>query len=227
MEDPILKTVNVTKIYNQGKQNEVVPVRNASLTVEEGTAVVLQGPSGSGKTTLLSMIGCQIKPTYGEIVVKGKQVSKLPEKFANLHKREHIGFVFQQFHLISDLSVLDNIILPLLPSGIPPGERKCRAEELLEEFELMPRKQFKVKDLSGGEQQRVAICRSLINGCSLLLADEPTAHLDGQLTIEFLKYMTHLKEKGYTILIASHDPAVFKNAMVDRIIEMNSGEIVS
>ena len=91
----------------------------------------------------------------------------------------------------------------------------------------MPRKQFKVKDLSGGEQQRVAICRSLINGCSLLLADEPTAHLDGQLTIEFLKYMTHLKEKGYTILIASHDPAVFKNGMVDRIIEMNSGEIVS
>lgn len=227
MEEPILKTVKVTKIYNQGKHNEVVPVRDASLSVEKGTAVVLKGPSGSGKTTLLSMIGCQIKPTYGEIVVNGKQVSKLPEKFANLHKREHIGFVFQQFHLIPDLSVLDNIMLPLLPSGIRPSERKRRAGKLLEEYELVPRMQFKVKDLSGGEQQRVAISRSLINGCTVLLADEPTAHLDGQLTADFLSHMMDLKQRGYTILIASHDPIVFKNELVDRIVDMKSGEIIS
>ncbi|MBU2646243.1 ABC transporter ATP-binding protein [bacterium] len=227
MEETILKTVKVTKIYNQGKHNEVVPVRDASLAVGRGMAVVLKGPSGSGKTTLLSMIGCQIKPTYGEIVVKGKPVSKLPEKFANLHKRQHIGFVFQQFHLVPDLSVLDNIMLPLLPWGMSPLERRRRAEELLTEFELTPRRQFKVRDLSGGEQQRVAISRSLINGCTVLLADEPTAHLDAQLTADFLGYMNDLKQKGYTILIASHDPVVCENAMVDRIIEMKNGEIVS
>ncbi len=226
MGDPILKTEKVTKIYNQGKQNEVTPVKEASLVVEKGTAVVLKGPSGSGKTTLLSMIGCQIKPTYGEIVVNGKPVSKLPEKFANLHKREHIGFVFQQFHLISDLSVLDNIMLPLLPAGIRPVERKKMAEKLLQSFDLEKRGKFKVRDLSGGEQQRVAICRSLVNGCTVLLADEPTAHLDGRLTADFLKYMGELKAKGYTILIASHDPVVFENEIIDRIIEIKDGEIL-
>jgi len=222
----MLKTVKVTKIYNQGKQNEVIPVRDVSLKVKKGTSVVIKGPSGSGKTTLLSMIGCQIKPTHGEIVVNGKQVSKLPEKFANRHKREHIGFVFQQFHLIPDLSVLDNIMLPLLPFGMRPAERKNRAMKLLTQFDLEKRGRFKVKDLSGGEQQRTAICRSLVNGCSLLLADEPTAHLDGQLTADFLGYMAELKSKGYTILIASHDPAVFEHEMVDRIIEMKGGEIL-
>lgn len=227
MDDLILKTVRVTKIYNQGKRTEVVPVRGASLAVKKGTVVVLKGPSGSGKTTLLSMIGCQIKPTHGEIVVNGKPVSKLPEKFANRHKRDNIGFVFQQFHLIPDLSVLDNTMLPLLPSGLSPAERKRRASELLTAFDLEKRSKFKVKDLSGGEQQRVAICRSLVNGCQVLLADEPTAHLDGQLTADFLKYMTMLKAKGYTILIASHDPAVYEHEMVDRIVEIKNGEIVS
>ena len=227
MDDTVLKTDNVTKIYNRGKHNEVTPVRDASLTVRKGTALVLKGPSGSGKTTLLSMIGCQIKPTSGEIVVNGKPISKLPEKFANLHKREHIGFVFQQFHLISDLTVLDNIILPLLPSGIRPGVRRKKAEQMLSLFNLEKRGGFKVRDLSGGEQQRVAICRSLINGCTILLADEPTAHLDARLTNEFLKYMAELKSKGYTIVIASHDPAVFENEMIDKIFEMKDGEILS
>ncbi len=221
----ILKTEKVTKIYNQGKQNEVIPVKDATLAINEGSITIFKGPSGSGKTTLLSMIGCQIKPTYGEIVIKGKKVSKLPEKFANLFKRNHIGFVFQQFHLIADLSVLDNIMLPTLPTGISPKERKKKADELISEFDLTQRRQFKVKELSGGEQQRVAISRSLVNGCSILLADEPTAHLDAKLTADFLGYVQQLKQKGYTIIIASHDPVVYQNGMIDGIIEMKNGEI--
>jgi len=216
----------VTKIYNQGKHNEVIPVKEASLNIEEGSAVVLKGPSGSGKTTLLSMIGCQIRPTYGEVIVNGKPVSKLPEKFANRHKRDHIGFVFQQFHLIPDLSVLDNVMLPMLPMGLPPSNRRKRAEQLLAEFDLKHRVRFKVKDLSGGEQQRVAICRSLANGGRLILADEPTAHLDGQLTADFLQYMADLKARGYTILIASHDPAVFENPFIDRVVDIKNGAIL-
>ena len=225
MDSPAIKTLDVTKIYHPGKQNEVVPVNNVSMVVEPGSVSVLEGPSGSGKTTLLSMIGCQVKPTSGEIIINGKRISKLPEKFANLYKREHIGFVFQHFHLIPDLSVIDNIMLPTLPTGIKLKERKARADRLLEQFDLVKRRSFKVKQLSGGEQQRVAISRALINGCTILLADEPTAHLDRGLTADFLSYMQLLKESDYTVIIASHDSSIIKSAVVDDVYQMKNGEV--
>jgi len=163
MSNLIIETITVTKTYNLGKPNQATAVKDASLQINEGSLVVLKGPSGSGKTTLLSLIGCQAKPTRGEVIILGKRISKLPEKFMNRHKRNHIGFIFQHFQLISGMSVLDNIVLPLIPEGISPKERSKRADRLLERFDLTHRRQFKVSYLSGGEQQRVAIARALIN----------------------------------------------------------------
>lgn len=227
MSNLIVETINVTKTYNLGKPNEVTAVRDASLQINEGSLVVLKGPSGSGKTTLLSLIGCQTKPTRGEVIILGKRISKLPEKFMNLHKRNHIGFIFQHFQLIAGMSVLDNIVLPLIPEGISPKERSKRADQLLEQFNLGHRRQFKVSNLSGGEQQRVAIARALINNAGILLADEPTAHLDSKLTSDLLLYIKQLKRSGHTILITSHDPIIYQNPAVDQVFEMKDGQMIS
>ena len=227
MSNLIVETINVTKTYNLGKPNEVTAVKEASLQINEGSLVVLKGPSGSGKTTLLSLIGCQTKPTRGEVIILGKKVSKLPEKFMNLHKRNHIGFIFQHFQLIAGMSVLDNIVLPLIPEGISPKERSKRADRLLEQFDLAHRRQFKVSHLSGGEQQRVAIARALINNAGILLADEPSAHLDSRLTRDFLDHVKQLKRSGHTILITSHDPIIYQHPAVDQVFEIKDGQMIS
>jgi putative ABC transport system ATP-binding protein len=227
MSHLIVETINVTKTYNLGKPNEVTAVKDASLQITEGSLVVLKGPSGSGKTTLLSLIGCQAKPTRGEVIILGKKVSKLPEKFMNLHKRNHIGFIFQHFQLIAGMSVLDNIVLPLIPEGISPKERSKRADRLLEQFDLAHRRQFKVSYLSGGEQQRVAIARALINNAGILLADEPSAHLDSRLTSDLLGHVKQLKRSGHTILITSHDPIIYQHPAVDQVFEIKDGQMIS
>ena len=227
MSNLIVETINVTKTYNLGKPNEVTAVKEASLQINEGSLVVLKGPSGSGKTTLLSLIGCQTKPSRGEVIILGKKVSKLPEKFMNLHKRNHIGFIFQHFQLIAGMSVLDNIVLPLIPEGISPKERSKRADRLLEQFDLVHRRQFKVSHLSGGEQQRVAIARALINNAGILLADEPSAHLDSRLTEDFLYHIKQLKRSGQTILITSHDPIIYQHPAVDQVFEIKDGQMIS
>ena len=227
VENIVVKTVGVTKIYNPGKPNEVEAVRNVSLEVHRGTLVVLKGPSGSGKTTLLSMIGCQTKPTRGEVILLGKRISKLPERFLTVHKRRSIGFIFQQFQLLTDMTVLDNVTLPLIPEGVGLKERLLRADRILEMLDLIHRKDFKVASLSGGEQQRVAIARALINDAPVLLADEPTAHLDSRLAEDLLKYINEIKKSGRTILIATHDPIIYDQPAVDRIYEVRDGQIVS
>jgi len=227
MSNLIVETINVTKTYNLGKPNEVTALRDASLQINEGSLVVLKGPSGSGKTTLLSLIGCQTRPTRGEVIILGKRISKLPEKFMNLYKRSHIGFIFQHFQLIAGMSVLDNIVLPLIPEGISPKERSKRADQLLEQFNLAHRRQFKVSHLSGGEQQRVAIVRALINNAGILLADEPTAHLDSKLTSDLLHHIKQLKRSGHTVLITSHDPIIYQHPAVDQVFEMKDGQIIS
>ncbi len=226
MTHPIIETIGVSKIYNRGKPGEVTAVQNASLQITKGSLVVLKGPSGSGKTTLLSMIGCQTKPTMGEVIILEKRISKLPEKFMNRHKRNHIGFIFQHFQLIGDMSVVDNIVLPLIPEGISPKDRIRRAESLLEQFNLMHRRKFMVSNLSGGEQQRVAIARALINNASILLADEPSAHLDSRLTNDLLDHFSRLQQLGHTILMTSHDPIIYEHPMIDQVVEIKDGRII-
>lgn len=216
----------VRKVFNQGRPNEQVAVRDASLVIEDGKVTVLKGPSGSGKTTLLSIIGCMARPTAGRIRLGEREITSLPERFLTSIRRQTFGFIFQQFNLIRGITAIENVMLPAYPAGEKYGVLKERAGGLLELFNLSAKASAKVQFLSGGEAQRVAIARALINNPSVVIADEPTAHLDTKLSQEFMEIMDRLHRDGRTIIIASHDPVVYASALVDRIVEMRDGEIV-
>ena len=215
----------VTKVYNRGRLNEVTALHEVDLSVPAGGMVCLRGASGSGKSTLLSIIGCIFPPTSGRAVISGKPLSRLPDRFLTIHRRRHIGFIFQQFNVLPDLSVLDNVTLPLLPLGISPAERRRRGHELLARLAIDHRTGFPAGQISGGELQRVAIARALVNDPPIILADEPTAHLDTRLSLEFLAVMADLKSAGKTIVIASHDQLVTESLALDRIIDVKDGRI--
>jgi putative ABC transport system ATP-binding protein len=216
----------VTKIYNQGQPNEVIALKNVSLAVQKGEMVCVQGPSGSGKTTLLSIIGCIFSPTSGRAAIGGKKISRLPDHFLTRYRRELIGFVFQNYNMIDHLTVLENITLPLLPLGVSPSVRERKADQLLEKFGISQRRKFKVNQLSGGELQRAAIARALINDPPIIVADEPTAHLDGKLSLEVMDMLAALKEEGRTVVVASHDPIVSGHHAMAGIIEVRDGVIL-
>ncbi len=221
----LIELENVTKIYNQGKANEVCALREVSLSVPAGEMLCLRGPSGSGKSTLLAIIGCVIQPTSGRASIAGRQLSRLPDRFLTLHRRKTVGFIFQQFNILPDLSVEDNIGLPLLPLGVGPAERRWRARELAERFGIGHRLQFRADQISGGELQRVAIARALVNDPPIILADEPTAHLDSRLSLEFMAIMEELQRAGKTIIITSHDQTVTGHRAIDRIVDMKDGRL--
>jgi len=216
---------NVTKIFNKGFPNEVCVAYDISLSIEKNEMIVLKGPSGSGKTSLLGLIGCMSRPTSGRIVVYGKDVAKLPERFLTEIRRHHFGFIFQQFNLIPKATVIENIMLPLYPTGLGLRAIRTRAEEVMDRLELSKRSHFRARELSGGEQQRVAIARALVNDPEIILADEPTAHLDTKLSLDLIEILKGLHDTGRTIIIATHDPLVYENAFIERIIEMRDGRI--
>lgn len=221
----LIELHNMTKIYNQGHPNEVTALFNVSLQVERRTMVCLQGASGSGKSTLLAIIGCVMPPTSGKASIAGKQLARLPDRFMTKHRRETIGFIFQQFNILPRLSVIDNIALPLLPLGISPAARKQRARQLMDQLSIMHRENFPASQISGGELQRVAIARALINNQPIILADEPTAHLDSRLSMDFMNIMADLQASGKTIIIASHDPLVSGHPAIDEVINLTDGRI--
>ena len=221
----LIELKKTTKIYNQRRPNEVTALYDVNLTVAPQTMVCLQGASGSGKSTLLAIVGCVLPPTSGRASIAGKQLSRMPDRFLTKHRRETIGFIFQQFNLLPRLSVLDNITLPLLPLGISPNERKARARKLMDQLSISHRENFPAGQISGGEMQRVAIARALINNQPIILADEPTAHLDSRLSMEFMQIMADLKTAGKTIIIASHDALVAEHPAIDRIIHIKDGRL--
>ncbi|MBU0480066.1 MAG: ABC transporter ATP-binding protein [Proteobacteria bacterium] len=221
----MIRTEEISKIYNAGKPDELHALRDISVEIERGQVTVLQGPSGSGKTSLLSLIGCMARPTSGRIIVDGKDVVKLPERFLTGIRREKFGFIFQQFHLVKDISVEENILLPLYPLEIGIGGMKDRAATVLGKLRIENRKHLKVKKLSGGEQQRVAIARALINAPEIIIADEPTAHLDRKLAGEFMDILASLQDEGKTIVIATHDPFVSENQLVRKVVCMEDGRV--
>lgn len=206
--------------------SEVKALRSVSLSIEQGAMVCLRGASGSGKSTLLSIMGCVFPPTSGKAIVGDKQISRLPDRFLTLYRREMIGFIFQRFNVLPQLSVIENITLPLLPLGVSPKERVRRAKPLLEKLSITHRQDFPAGNISGGELQRVAIARALINDPPFLLADEPTAHLDTRLSLEFMDIVCGLKKAGKTVILASHDPLVADHEEVDRIIDIRDGQLV-
>ncbi|MFN2354278.1 MAG: ABC transporter ATP-binding protein [Desulfopila sp.] len=216
----------VHKYYNRHGSNEVHALKGISLAVDEGQCVCLQGPSGSGKSTLLSIIGCLYPPSAGRAVVCGKPLSRLPDHFLTRHRRQSIGFIFQRFNLIDSLSVLENITIPLLPLGLTPKQRLEKARPLLQRLDIDHRRRFRVDQISGGEMQRVAIGRALICDPPIILADEPTAHLDAKLSSRFMEMVELFKEKGKTIIIASHDPAITRHGSIDTLYSIGSGRIL-
>ncbi|EGV32154.1 Phosphonate-transporting ATPase [Thiorhodococcus drewsii AZ1] len=226
MSRKMISLENVTRVYNQGRPNEVRPVNEVSLDIGHGEILVLKGPSGSGKTSLLALVGCMIRPTSGRILVAERDVAKLPERFLTGVRRDTFGFVFQQLHLIPGISVLENVMLPLYPLEIGFTAAKRRALELTEQLGLTHRKGFKVEALSGGERQRVAIARALINAPQAILADEPTAHLDAGLSGELMQIFETLRGQGKTVVIATHDPLVHDSPLIDRVATMRDGRIL-
>ena len=223
--DVLIHAENVTKVYNPGMPDEVTALHGVSVSIAVGEVAVLKGPSGSGKTSLLSLIGCMSRPTSGKVLVYGKDVAKLPERFLTNIRRKTFGFVFQQYNLVRDVSVLENVLLPLYPLDIRISEMREKARGVMRKLRIDGKEHLKVKQLSGGEQQRVAIARALINDPEVIIADEPTAHLDTELSGEFLEILSALNREGKTVVIATHDPFVHEQPMVDRIIAMRDGRI--
>lgn len=221
----MIRLDNVRKVFNAGKPNEFVAINGVSLVIDAHQATALKGPSGSGKTTLLSMLGCMAKPTSGRITLKDREMSSLPERFLTEIRRETFGVIFQQFHLIKGITLLENVIIPAYPKGEKFTSLRARAMAFLEMLNLAGKADSKVEWLSGGEAQRTAIARALINNPAVIIADEPTAHLDSRLSLEFMVIMQRLKNEGKTILIASHDPIVYESDVVDRIVEMRDGMV--
>lgn len=229
MSSPIhphrIELSDVRKAFNQGRPNEFWAIRGVSLEIEPEKITCLKGPSGSGKTTLLSMIGCLSRPTSGRIKLGERNLSSLPERFMTEIRRQTFGFIFQQFNLIKGLTVLENIMLPAYPLGGNRSELVTRVRTLLEQFNLSDKEEFRVEWLSGGEAQRTAICRAMINNPECLIADEPTANLDSTLSGEFMQLLRGLKDSGKTIIVTSHDPIVYESDVIDRVVEMRDGQL--
>lgn len=223
----MIRLREIKKVFNSGRPNEFTALRGISVDVELKRVTVLKGPSGSGKTTLLSIIGCMARPTSGRIWLEEREITSLPERFLTEIRRRTFGFVFQQFNLIKGISVMENVMLPSYPCGENLREMGKKATELIQFFNLLGKESSKIEWLSGGEQQRVAIARALINDPSIIIADEPTAHLDTKLSFEFIGFMKMLKEKGKTIIIASHDPIVYESDIVDSILNMRDGMVIN
>lgn len=222
----MLELANIRKVFNQGQHNEYWALKGIDLEIPPARVSVLKGPSGSGKTTLLTILGCLARPTEGRVRLNGEDISGLPERFLTEIRRRTFGFIFQQFNLIRGLSAVENIILPGYPGGTPRAQLLARAEALLAELQLAHRRDAKVEWLSGGEQQRVAICRALINDPEVLIADEPTANLDSTLSAEFLAILRRLAEAGRTVILTSHDPLVVESEVVDRVYSLRDGRLI-
>lgn len=222
---PLIKLENVWKIYQLGKV-ELQVLRGISLEIDPGNFVVILGPSGSGKSTLLHIIGLLDTPTRGKVFLKDQDTSKLSEDELAKIRGEKIGFIFQQFNLLSNLTALENVMIPMIFQGIPENARRERAEFLLSSVGLKERLLHRPYELSGGEQQRIAIARALSNNPEVIVADEPTGNLDSTTGKKIMETLINLHEKGQkTIIVVTHDPTIANYSK--QIINIKDGQLVS
>ena len=221
----MIKIKALNKIYNVGQKNEFVALRNINFEVLSNTVVVLKGVSGSGKSTLLSIIGGMNKPTSGEVIVEDKYIAKLPDLHLSNFRASSIGFVFQSFHLINDLSVFDNISIPLIPLGLSAKEIEEKVNYAMQICNIAHKSMEISKNLSGGEKQRVAIARALVNNPNIILLDEPTANLDSANSKNLVEILSNLKKLGKTIVISTHDSLFDELDFVEEIIYIKDGNI--
>ena len=220
----LIEMNSICKSYrNVGFETQVL--NDVTLHIGEGDYVSIIGPSGAGESTLMSIMGCLAQPTSGEYILDGEEVGKLNDRKLSRARNEKIGFVFQAFHLLPGVTALENVTLPLVYAKHSPGNAKERARELLAKVGLEHRLHHTPGQLSGGEQQRVTIARSLINDPRIILADEPTGNLDSKNGIEAMKTFDNLVKEGKTIVLITHDPEVAQHA--SRIISILDGQIAS
>ena len=220
----IVETRNLRKTYKMGA-TEVHALQGIDLVVERGEFLSVMGRSGSGKSTLLNLVGCLDRPTEGEIYLDGLEVTRLPRRRLPRIRREKVGFVFQQFNLLPSLTALENVMLPLRYTNVSRREGRRRAQALLEEVGLGDRMMHRPVEMSGGEQQRVAVARALINNPAIVLADEPTGELDTHTAAEIIALLHELNEReGQTFIVVTHDPLVAEST--DRTVYLQDGMIV-
>lgn len=224
MNSPIIiRLEEVYKTYGMG-DTLVKALDGVDLVISEGEYCAIMGPSGSGKSTAMNIIGCLDRPTSGHYYLDGLDVSTVPEaELAHIRNRK-LGFVFQQFHLLPQLTAVENVMLPMIYSGVPPSERKERAEIALDRVGLSNRMGNRPNQLSGGQQQRVAIARAIVNQPRLLLADEPTGALDSRTTHEVMGIFHELNASGITIVMVTHEPEVARETK--RIVWFKDGKVV-
>lgn len=222
---PIIEVKNLIKKYRVG--SEIISALNSvDLQIERGEFLAIVGTSGSGKSTLLNMMSGLERPTKGEILINGVVINKVREKDMATFRRNHMGFIFQSYNLLTALTALENAALPLVLQGVGTKERNKRAVEMLKMLGLGERMKNKPTQMSGGQQQRVSIARALINNPKILFADEPTGNLDTKTTKEIMELLTKtVKEKGQTLVMVTHDLEVADYA--DRVIHMVDGIITS
>ncbi len=222
---PIIKLENVWKIYQLGKV-ELTILKNISLEITPGAFVVILGPSGSGKSTLLNMVGCLDLPTKGKVFLNDKDISKMSEDELAQIRGQKIGFIFQQFNLLQNLDALENIMMPMIFQGKSETERQERAKSLLASLGLKERISHRPSELSGGEQQRIAIARALSNNPEIIVADEPTGNLDSTTGKKIMEILINLhKNEGKTIVVVTHDPTVANYS--NQIVNIKDGQLVS
>jgi len=220
----LIDVQNLEKVYEVG-DNRVIALNRVDLTIDAGSYVAIMGPSGSGKTTFLDILGCLSRPTAGSYRYKGEEVHKFSElRLAELRNHE-IGFVFQNFNLLSRATALENVELPLIYDRVPRKERRKRAQEALIAVGLGDRMYHRPNEMSGGQRQRIAIARALVNNPSTILADEPTGNLDTASGESILELFDELHSKGHTIVMVTHEKDVASRAQ--RIIHFRDGKVIS
>ena len=198
---------DIKKIYKMGGQ-ELAALNGINLDIKRGEFAALMGPSGSGKSTLMNILGCLDRPTVGSYELEGKEVAHLSDDELAVMRNKHIGFVFQNFNLLSRISSLENVALPLVYAGVGASERRKRAQEVLEAVGLGDRAGHLPNELSGGQRQRVAIARALVNNPEIIMADEPTGNLDTKSTKEIMEIFQEMHGRGKTIILVTHEPEI-------------------
>ncbi len=222
MTDRVIETQSLCKNYSLGKE-QVEVLKGISITVSQGDYVSIMGQSGSGKSTLLNILGCLDIPTSGKVLFKGQSVASLSQSQLSDIRNREIGFIFQNFNLLSKLNIAANVELPLIYGNIQSKKRKYLVEKFLKRFDLWERRKHRPNEISGGQKQRLAIARALIKNPSLILADEPTGNLDSHTTEEIMKVLDELSAEGNTIIVITHEQSVA--AHTAQIIQLIDGKI--
>ncbi|MBR4776873.1 MAG: ABC transporter ATP-binding protein [Lachnospiraceae bacterium] len=220
----MIKLVDIVKKYSNG-ENDLIALNGICLEIEDGEFIAVMGPSGSGKTTLLNILGCMDKVTSGEYYLDNLPVHRLNNAQADDFRKNHIGFVFQNYALLNDYTVRENVEIPLRASGLGKKKRMEKSSEMLKKVGILEYAESKPSKISGGQQQRAAIARALVSGASVILADEPTGALDSATGQEIMDLLLDINKEGKTIIIVTHDEKIAEQAQ--RVIRLNDGKIIS